>query len=185
MKTTPFAVAGRWRATAIPATATLRAVRRRAQLARSTARPRAGAGAEARAGGRRPRGSCAGSRRASAPTASARAARASRRSGRAAARAAAPRRRCRAPTARAGRARAPTAARAAGRRARRRRPRRRAPPARARLSGVRWASSTTLANGASALPLLDERLRVVLPERVDVLEPDPDGAVLRRRTSPR
>ena len=93
MKTTPFAVDGRCRATTMPGDrdASRRAAARAAR--RSTAFPAAGAAASARAGARRPRGSSSGSRRASAPTPSARAGPASRPSARAAARAASPRRR--------------------------------------------------------------------------------------------
>ena len=49
---------------------------------------------------------------------------------------------------------------------------------RASASAVRCASSRTPRNGPAALPLRDERLRVVLADRRDVLEPDPHGAVL-------
>ena len=118
----PFAVDGRWRATARPATVT-GAVRDAGELAARDARAPAGAGGAARAGGRRPRSTCAGSRRASAPSRSGPPARESRRSGRSAARAGgappavlSPRGVTPSPTA--GHAAAPT---------RRRRPRRRAP----------------------------------------------------------
>ena len=103
--------------------------------------------AGARAGGRRPRGSCAGSRRACAPRASARGARASRPSGRAAARAGAPRRRfpgtdCARGTSPSSQSSArrdlPSASQA---------PEATSASAVSRLSGARWASSTTLANG--------------------------------------
>ena len=70
MKTTPFAVAGRWRAIAMPATATSSG-RMLGQLRVARPSPAAGAGGGARAGAVRPRGSSSRSRRASAPSRSA------------------------------------------------------------------------------------------------------------------
>ena len=94
MKTIPFAVDGRWRATVIPANGDLPAVSLLVEL-RARERPRReGAGAAARADASRSTCPCGGSRRASAPSASGRAGRASRRSARARAEAASSRRPC-------------------------------------------------------------------------------------------
>ena len=87
MKTTPFAVAGRWRATPCRRPRRARRRLRSASSAVETPSGRQVRPQQLERVRRRPRGSSSGSRRASAPTASARAASASRRSARAAARA--------------------------------------------------------------------------------------------------
>ena len=185
MKTTPFAVAGRWRAIAMPATAT-----------RDRAAPRRRSALESDPGGRCGRSSSSGCTPTErlvvavvgehrAPTPTARAAPASPRSGRAEARAAAPRRPSRA------RSRSAATRPSSQRSSRRGCPNEsQAPDGDERLQPVRvdrraLREVDDAVERAAALPLRDERLRLVLADRRRCTRARCARRRPRSRTSPR